>query len=87
MILAGSNIRTFKEEVQQLAKHWGCGIAMEYGAAGIIPESDPFGLGGLGEGGNPLLSNLFKQADVVLAIGTCRHPYHPGKCTCHTNSK
>lgn len=74
MILMGNGARSAVEEVKQLAEVWGSGIAMGYGAAGIIPESFSYALGGLGEGGNPYLADLFKQADVVLVIGTSWWP-------------
>lgn len=74
MLLMGNSARSIKNEIQQLADDWGCGIAMAYGASGIIPEGNPFRLGGLGEGGNPFLTDIFKQADVVLAIGTSWWP-------------
>lgn len=70
MLLVGNKVRPFKAEIQQLAELWGGGIAGGYGAIGIFPDSFPSGLGGLGEGGNPFLTDLFKQSDVVLAVET-----------------
>ncbi|MFC4799572.1 thiamine pyrophosphate-binding protein [Neobacillus sp. GCM10023253] len=74
MILIGNKVGPLSVEIQQLAERWGGGIATAYGAVGILPDSCPYGLGGLGEGGNPFLTHLFKQADVVLAIGTSWWP-------------
>lgn len=43
---------------------------MSYGENGNVPDAYPYMLNGLGEGGNPLLADLFKVADVVLALKT-----------------
>ncbi|SDD49266.1 pyruvate oxidase [Paenibacillus sp. UNCCL117] len=74
VILAGNRARLAGEAIGHLADRWGCGIIMGYGAKGIIADSSPYLLGGLGEGGNPLASDLCKQADVVLAVGTSWWP-------------
>ncbi|MGO4276840.1 thiamine pyrophosphate-binding protein, partial [Paenibacillus sp. TAF58] len=41
---------------------------------GIIPDANPLMLSGLGEGGNPLLTEMFQHADVVLTIETSWWP-------------
>lgn len=74
MILAGSGAWSIGESIKDLAELWGCGIAMSYGAAGIVPDAHPLMLHGLGEGGNPFLTELFKKADVVLAMETSWWP-------------
>lgn len=74
MILLGNRARSATMEIRQLAEVWGSGIAMAYGAVSLIADSYFYRLGGLGEGGNPYLGDLFKQADVVLAIGTSWWP-------------
>lgn len=74
IILVGKEVRHFRLDIQQLAEHWGSGVTLGYGATGIFPESFQLGLGGLGEGGNPFLTELFKQADVILAVGTSWWP-------------
>lgn len=74
MLLVGNKVRTIESEIQNLAEKWGSGIVNGYGATGIIPDHNPLNLGGLGEGGNPLITDLFRQADVVLAIGTSWWP-------------
>lgn len=73
-LLIGESARGLAYDIQQLAVTWGCGIAAGYGAVGIVPDSFPLMLGGLGEGGNPELSNLFRQADVVVSLGTTWWP-------------
>jgi pyruvate oxidase len=74
MMLLGKEAKLAGAEIRQLADIWGSGVAMGYGEIGIIPDTFPYGLGGLGEGGNPHLTSLFNQADIVLAIGTSGWP-------------
>lgn len=74
MLLVGDKVRSLAKEIQQLAELWGGGITTSYGAAGSFPDSSLQELGGLGEGGNPFLSDLFKQSDVVLALATTWWP-------------
>lgn len=76
MMLVGNRAKHAGDAIRKLADAWGCGIVMSYGVKGIIPDSHPYQLGGLGEGGNPWASSLFKQSDVVLAIGTSWWPEH-----------
>ena len=70
MILVGNSVRPLESQIQLLAERWGSGIVLGYGAIGIISDLNPVNLGGLGEGGNPTLSPVFRQADVILAIGS-----------------
>lgn len=74
MILLGNEARSAREPIQTLADTWGCGMVMSYGAVGVIPDTNPLMLNGLGEGGNPYLPALFRKADVVLAIETSWWP-------------
>lgn len=74
MLLIGNGASSARESIQALAETWGCGIAMSYGAIGVIPDTNPMMLNGLGEGGNPYLAALFRKADVVLAIETSWWP-------------
>jgi pyruvate dehydrogenase (quinone)/pyruvate oxidase len=74
MILAGTGSRPAAKSLAQLAQSWGAGIALSYGAVGMLPDDHPHLLGGLGEGGNPLAAGVFVQADVVLAVGTSWWP-------------
>ncbi|MEI3607186.1 thiamine pyrophosphate-binding protein [Pseudogracilibacillus sp. SE30717A] len=74
MMMVGNQTRTLNPEIQKLAAHWGSGIVTAYGAIGMFANDFPFYLGGIGEGGNPNVTPLFKQADVILAIGTSWWP-------------
>ncbi|GIP37092.1 pyruvate oxidase [Paenibacillus sp. J31TS4] len=74
VMLVGSRVRVDSDVLQAMADAWGCAIVMSYGAIGLVPDSHPSLLHGLGEGGNPHLDALFPQADVVLAIETSWWP-------------
>ncbi|WP_229263721.1 thiamine pyrophosphate-binding protein [Cohnella cholangitidis] len=78
MILAGNKGRLASAEIERLAIAWGSGIANAYGAIGVIADDFEMALGGLGEGGNPYLTERFRDADVVMAIGTS---WWPDNCT------
>lgn len=68
VLLVGSRARSAREPIRRLAEVWRCGIANSYGAVGIVPDSHPLMVSGLGEGGNPYLPELLERADVVLAV-------------------
>lgn len=74
MILAGAGAASASEELEKLADLWGAGILASLGGKGVFDESSPHVLQGIGEGGNPYASDLFKQADVVLLAGTTWWP-------------
>jgi pyruvate dehydrogenase (quinone)/pyruvate oxidase len=74
LVGAGAGARNAAGPIQRLAESWGCGIAIGYGATGVIPADSPHLLGGLGEGGNPYLTGRFKEADAVLVVGTSWWP-------------
>lgn len=74
MIFAGSGAAGAAEELRKLAELWGAGILVSLGGKGLLEESTPNLLQGIGEGGNPHASELFKQADVVLLAGTTWWP-------------
>lgn len=52
----------------------GSGILASLGGKGLIEDSAPHMLQGIGEGGNPHASELFKESDVVLLAGTTWWP-------------
>ncbi|GAX90844.1 pyruvate oxidase [Effusibacillus lacus] len=69
MILAGIGAREAAPSLEKLAEALGAGILLSLGAKGMIPETSPHVLGGIGQGGNPYAADLFKQSDVVLLVG------------------
>ncbi|MFE5320823.1 thiamine pyrophosphate-binding protein [Paenibacillus sp. NPDC056579] len=74
ILLVGGKARAHSAAIQTVAEQWGCGIVLSYGASGTVPDSHPYMLHGLGEGGNPNVAGLFMQADVVLALETTWWP-------------
>lgn len=78
MLLIGEaaydEMQAAREGILLLAQAWGCGIMTSYGVVGALPESNPYLLNGLGEGGNPYADQLFKKADVVLCMADCSWP-------------
>ena len=74
MILAGAGARKSAETIEKLAELWGAGILTSLGGKGVLKETAPYLLQGIGEGGNPHAAHLFKEADVVLLIGATWWP-------------
>lgn len=74
MILAGSGAAAAPEELEKLAELWGAGILTSLGGKGLLDESSPHLLQGIGEGGNPYAADVLKDADVVLLAGTAWWP-------------
>ncbi|WP_231633101.1 thiamine pyrophosphate-binding protein [Numidum massiliense] len=70
MILTGISAKTAGRAIGDLATHWGAGIVTSHGAIDVLPQESPQLLGSLGPSGHPLASHFFRQADVVLVIGT-----------------
>ena len=74
IILAGMGARHAASEVTELAGKWGAGILVSFGAKGYFSAENTFLLGGIGQGGNPLAKDLFKNTDVVLIVGATWWP-------------
>ena len=81
MILAGAGAKKATEGLVELSNTWGAGIITSFGGKGLFEESTPYLLQGIGEGGNPHASEIFKEADVVLLAGVSWWPegYVPKK--------
>lgn len=75
VLLAGGGTRAVREPILRLAEAWGAGITTSYEAVGAVPESHPYVLNGLGEGGNSYLPDLLQQADVILSVDAAVGPY------------
>lgn len=72
VIVAGGGIKNsggFKETLE-LAELLNAPVATAPGHGDAIPFSHPLNAGQMGPRGNPVASNLVKQADVILALGT-----------------
>ncbi|RKD24716.1 pyruvate oxidase [Ammoniphilus oxalaticus] len=70
MILLGYGAKGAGNSIEALAEQWGAGIVTDWEGKGIVADSSPFLLGGIGTGGNPHAAYLFERADVVLSVGT-----------------
>lgn len=81
MILVGAGAQKATEIILSLSKRWGAGIITSFGGKGLFEEATPNLLQGIGEGGNPHASEIFKEADVVLLAGVSWWPegYVPEK--------
>lgn len=80
VILAGAGAKRAEREISKLAEVWGAPIVTSFGAKGVFSERNPEVLGGIGEGGNPLIPSWIRSADVVLCAGVMWWPaaYTPG---------
>ncbi len=74
MILAGAGASDAGDDLKRLAENWGAGILASLGGKGLVEAEFPHMLQGIGEGGNPYASDLFKEADVVVLAGTTWWP-------------
>lgn len=81
MVLVGAGAKKATKAIEELSKIWGAGIITSFGGKGLFEESTPYLLQGIGEGGNPYASEVFKKADVVLLAGVSWWPegYVPEK--------
>jgi acetolactate synthase-1/2/3 large subunit/sulfoacetaldehyde acetyltransferase len=72
LIVAGGGVKNGRSQraVLELAERLNAPIAMSPGHGDAIPCQHPLYAGQVGPRGNPVASNLAKQADVILALGT-----------------
>ncbi|WP_227874286.1 thiamine pyrophosphate-binding protein [Tumebacillus algifaecis] len=69
VVVAGLGAREAAADVKRLCEAWGAGLILSLGAKGMVAESFPQLLGGIGKGGSPQASQLLKKADVILLAG------------------
>ena len=74
MILAGAGAQGEADVLEELAEAWGAGLLTSLGGKGILPDSAPALLQGIGEGGNPYAAEVFKESDIVLLAGVSWWP-------------
>ena len=81
MILAGAGAWKATEAIEGLSKHGEQVLLQASVEKGLFEEATPYLLQGIGEGGNPHASKVFKDADVVLLAGVSWWPegYVPEK--------
>jgi pyruvate dehydrogenase (quinone)/pyruvate oxidase len=70
LILLGKGGRIAAKQVMELAESWGAGIILSLGAKGAIAGHHPLVIGGLGQGGSPVASQLLNSSDGILIIGS-----------------
>lgn len=74
MILVGKGVQSVSQLVVQLAEKWSAGIMTSEPAKPYIPNDHRLYCGGLGQGGSEASSNLLKQSDMVLILGSTWWP-------------
>ena len=72
LVIAGGGVKNGRSHLQAiaLASRLGAPIAMSPGHGDAIPCDDPLYAGQVGPRGNSVASQLAKEADVILALGT-----------------
>ncbi|TFG06329.1 MAG: thiamine pyrophosphate-binding protein [Promethearchaeota archaeon] len=69
------------DEVLQLAEMIGMPVATSYMGKGSIPEVHDLALGVMASFGQQLADDMIKNADVILAVGTCLAPDNTNNCS------
>lgn len=69
------------EEVRKLAEMIGMPVATSYMGKAIIPEIHELALGVMASFGQELADQKIKNADVILAVGTCLAPDNTNNCS------
>lgn len=68
-VVAGIGARPVAQEIVKLCEAWGAGLILSLGAKGMVEESCPLLMGGIGKAGSPQAAEVLKKADVVLLVG------------------
>ncbi|MBO8171291.1 MAG: thiamine pyrophosphate-binding protein [Bacillaceae bacterium] len=74
VVLVGLGAEQAGSQVVELAEKLNAGIILSLGAKGVIPDTHPQVLGGIGSGGSQESANLLQQADLVIMIGATWYP-------------
>jgi pyruvate oxidase len=74
LLLLGMGARESKASCRAFAEKMGAGILLTLGGKGIIPESHPLVLGGLGEGGSRAGVEALAEADLLIIFGATWYP-------------
>lgn len=69
LILAGVGARAASADLARLAERWGAGVILSLPARGSLPWSNPFLLGGLGDGGSDAAHIALGEADMLFVAG------------------
>lgn len=68
LILLGEGARPAQKAILQLAERWGAGLIHSMPAIGIVPQSHPLALGGLGAAGSEASHAALAEADLLLTV-------------------
>ncbi|MGG1660227.1 thiamine pyrophosphate-binding protein [Brevibacillus sp. NRS-1366] len=74
LILLGIGARISAEGCRKLAEQLGAGILLTLGAKGVLDESHPLVIGGLGEGGSESALHALAEADLLVILGATWFP-------------
>jgi len=77
----GTHASSAYQEVKELAELIGIPVATSYMGKAIIPETHDLALGVMASFGQELADNQIKNADVILAVGTCLAPDNTNNCS------
>lgn len=74
LLLLGVGARQDAEACRRLAEQAGAGVLLTLGAKGMLDESHPLVLGGLGEGGSEAGLQALAEADLLVILGASWFP-------------
>ncbi len=74
LLLLGVGARQDAEGCRRLAEQLGAGVLLTLGAKGMLDESHPLVLGGLGEGGSESGLHALAKADLLVILGASWFP-------------
>lgn len=74
ILLLGKGARQTADRCRRLAEQLGAGVLLSLGAKGIVDESHPLVLGGLGEGGSQSALAALAEADLLVILGASWFP-------------
>ena len=74
LLLLGVGARQDAEACRRLAEQIGAGVLLTLGAKGMLDESHPLVLGGLGEGGSEAGLQALAEADLLVILGASWFP-------------
>ncbi|MGF7086676.1 pyruvate dehydrogenase (quinone)/pyruvate oxidase [Kroppenstedtia sanguinis] len=74
VILAGRGVKGCERELLQLAEKWGAPIMTTLPAKSCVPHDHQLYIGGLGQGGSDIATELLREADGCLILGATWWP-------------
>lgn len=74
LILVGDGARPAADALRGLAQSWGAGLLYALGGKGIIAETHPLMLGGVGTGGSDAAHRALARADMLFVAGSTWWP-------------